>query len=495
MRIRTVQIVSLLIALLFAVAGCKQLGSFSQEGVQGASDAGAAGITSSTDVTFKFDFSSLLTNSINSAPAQAQPTGRLASGNRFVNFDSGSATYFTGTVTFESTSSGATSSFDITAGLDGSWDAILDHTLALQGGEYDVTVAFSNADQEYLGVTSAVTIAEDATNDISVTVHPVIGDTVITGSIVEQVPMFYFNYPPSDFDTTSDTYYMVVSVDGAGDTNFTFAQFTGGARLYLNLDGSHNIEMEVFKDATPDVVVARHNSTVNFQTGVGQTLNLKPIFGLSTFTLSEIGGDATFDIDFVDTAIDDINTETAGNYRIILKASGVYNTISDYVITEGDASLDGPDSGLYSSTLNFSNFQFDPTMDVELEIWDISLSEEIGNCAFTYSMTKNGSTESCGLTLNRRAEIGGRVLQVLGVNVVNADYSVAATGTRVFVDGSLAGTTGGASAPTTGYITLFLEPDATHDIYATTGAGDSTSDTTSYYAESWIIDNILLQLN
>jgi hypothetical protein len=114
-------------------------------------------------------------------------------------------------------------------------------------------------------------------------------------------------------------------------------------------------------------------------------------------------------------------------------------------------------------------------------------------------LTNTANPVSCGLTLNRRAQISGRVLQVLAVTV-NYDEShatkanhPAAFGTSVYVDGLLAGITGGSSEVSQNGLVIFLQPDATHDIYAMDASGD-TSPVSQFYAESWGIDNLTLKI-
>jgi hypothetical protein len=54
--------------------------------------------------------------------------------------------------------------------------------------------------------------------------------------------------------------------------------------------------------------------------------------------------------------------------------------------------------------------------------------------------------------------------------------------------------TGGVGV-TNGYSTVFLEPGATYLIHAENAGAGTTSATTSYTAESWKVDNILLRLD
>jgi hypothetical protein len=458
--------------ILPLVVGCKQLDTFSSEG-----SAPADAVVGTTGLSFQFDFSSLLSS-------------QSSSSNKIVGqFSDGTAIHFTGNISFEAVSSGATSTYAISAAVDGDFEAKLEQTIALQGGQYNVSVGFSDSNQEYYGTASNVTITEDATNDIDITISPVIGDTVMTADISGSVPLYDFQYASSDFDTASDSYYMLVYLDGGSAVDFTFDEFTENALLYMNIsDGTHNVKIEILKYGTPDVVIARYEGSSDFGAGTDMTLNLTPVFGTSTFTLSETGNDAVFDLTILEETYDIVNSETGGYFEYRFKASGTANSITEEVLflsqdTEGD----------WGVTRTYSGFQYE-TMNAEVEVWNTATSDEIGNCTFTVDLSKNQTPVSCDLTLERRATISGEVLQVLGVNVVDETGDAAPYGTSVYIDGVFKGSTGGTGV-TDGYTSLFLEPGATYSIHAVNSGAGTSSAAMSYTAESWKIDNILLRLD
>jgi hypothetical protein len=482
--LKAILFISLLVPLMF---GCKNLDSSSKE------ETGTEDVLDQTNVNLNLDFSSLLsTTASKSGGNESAPLMPSAFSERIASFDAGSASFLDATVTFEAIPSGITASYPLTVGLDASWDTKVEHTMALQGGNYKVSLEASSDGQRYFGTSSSVTIDADSTNDVAIEIHPVIGNSSISADVTTQLPKYYFEYPAGDFDGTPDSYTMTVSVDGAGDSDFTFDEFTDvtTTRLYMDIsDGPHDLLIEVKKSGT---VVARYNAVTDFNMGSDLTnLDLVPVFGTTSFTVSEVGGDARFDIKLLGSAYDLVHTETSGNFEYRIAGSGTYNDISEDVITfVYDGSSD------YNATVTYSDFQFDTmALDIRIyEIHDTRPAEQVGKCSFTVALHKDGISESCDLTINRRAQASGRVVQVLGVNVVDATGAAVPAGTRVYVNGSLAGVTGGVDVAN-GYITLFLEPDTNHDIFATTAAGDATSDITSYAAESGKIDNILIRLN
>ncbi|MBU2510334.1 hypothetical protein KJ966_03315 [bacterium] len=472
------------------VMSCGSSGGSSGGSSSDTADTGTPGTdtgSSSTSVILSLDFSALASSASSAGAANSLADSEDGFEFSHPNFDDGSATYFTGTVTFVSVSSGAVSSYDITAGLDSAFDAVLTQAVTLSGGQYTVSVTFSGSGQQYFGETSGtVTILENSSNSIAFEVHPVIGNTIVTGSHTN-VPFFDFQYAGSDF---ASDYTMTVTIDGAV-TVLTFDEFTGAVGLYINTsEGTHNVVFEV-KNSSGTVVARYQNSNQTFTAGSDLTLDLRPIFGTSTFTLTESGGDATFDIRILDSAYDAVNTVTGGNFEFRFLGSGANNTIPLETL---DPTHDIGNSW-WLGTQTYTGFQFD-TMTCEVVIWDTSEDKKIGGCTYTVTLSAAGSTDTtCDMTLDWNATIDGKVLQALGVNVVDSNGAAVPAGTVVYVDGIEAGLTGDTDASSDNFTVIFLQPDTTHDIYAETAAQDSSSDSEPYFAESWKVDNILLWLN
>ncbi len=475
-------ILSLLVAPL--MMGCGSAGGSSGGSSSDSTDGDTSGTdtgSSSTSVVLNLDFSALASSSSSGGASELPATSEP-------NFDDGSATYFTGTVTFVSTSSGETNSYDISAGLDSAFDAILNQTIALPGGEYSVSVTFSGSGQQYYGETASnVTILENSSNSIVLDVHPVIGDTIVTGSHSD-APYYNFQYTATDFETD---YIMTVSIDGSV-TTLTFDEFTGAAGLYINIsDGTYVVVFQV-ENADGTVVAEYENSSLSFSSSSDLTLDLTPIFGTSTFSLTESGGDATLNIRILDSAYDEVNTETGGSFQFRFLASGAHNTIP----LETLSITHDTGNGWWLSTKTYSGFQYD-TMISEIVIWDTSEDVKIGGCTYSVTLTEAGSTSTtCTMTLNRKATISGSVSQVaLGVNVVDSLGVAVSTGVSVYVDGSEAGITGDSDPSSDNFTIVFVSPDVTHDIYAETATQDASSDPVSYFSDAWSVDNILIWLN
>jgi hypothetical protein len=312
----------------------------------------------------------------------------------------------------------------------------------------------------------------------------------MTGDITGSVSLYDFQYTATDFDTASDTYEMLVYLDGGAAVTFTFDDFTENALLYINIsDGTHDVKLEIVKHGTPDVVIARYQGVPNFTAGSGQTLNLTPIFGTSTFTLAESGGDAVFNLKILQGTYNIVNSETGGSFQYRFSATGTQNNITEEVLS---LAQDGDNNWAVSRT--YTGFQYE-SMNAEIKIRDTGADRQIGSCSFTVSLTKNQAPVSCDLTLERRATISGEVLQVLGVNVVDETGDTAPANTSVYVNGVFRAFTGGAGV-TNGYANIFLEPSVTpYSIHAVDTGAATSSAVTSYTAESWKVDNILLRLD
>ncbi len=478
-------LILIIVSLSFIVIGCQRLDNFAGEGFQGAADA-----LDPIDISFNFSFSALSTADATDLPSQSfQPSRSILPGGPSYDMDFTTPKTFDGTVAFQPLPSGDPLTFDITATLDASWDAVLQQTFVLPTGTYDVTVVFGDTEQQYLGAANSVTILETGVNDIGVTVYPVLGETIIESTITDDIPLFYFEYESDEFSGLTPPVIMTVIIDNTGDTDFSLQEFTGDTRTYVNLSGTHDVRIEIRSNNT---VVARYEAqNVEFQMGMAMEMNLTPIYGTATFTLAEQGSDATFNFTVPASVVSEIDAEVGGSladndYFFIFKMTGINN---DPTSDQLALTLDG--SGDYHGLLTYSNFQYD-TLNIEIEIWDTT-DDIIGTCAFTMDMSADTISEICGFTLYRRAAITGHVLQVLGINVIDVNGNMVDAGTRIYVDGILEGLTGGPNV-TDGFLTIFLEP-GDHDIYALDVSGDTSSDITTFTAESWGIDTILLELN
>ncbi|MCP4295136.1 MAG: hypothetical protein GY786_05980, partial [Proteobacteria bacterium] len=411
-------------------------------------------------------------------------------------FNPNTGTYYNGVVTFHNNNSGKDISSDILAGVDASWDANLDQTLVLFPGNYNVKVVFNDANYEYMGLATSIDITESGSNNIALTVNPVIGSSLTNVSVTNSISKFSLNYPAADF-TSLPNPEMVVTIDNdtTNDTALSLNQFTGAERLYIkhsNLDGTHDIYIELQSGGIP---VAKVSSSTHFRIGEDLTLNLIPIFGTINFDVSESGSDATFDFVLPAMVISMLDNESGGklgydanaDYYVQFQMTGSKNAAASDILTFVDV------SGDYHGSFTLPAFQYD-NLGMSIEVWDTMPTPfKIADCAFQIDVTKDTAPVSCGLTLRRRSMISGRYMHALGVNVINTDNR-AELNSLVFANGELKGITGGAGV-NDGFVTIFLEPDSTYDIYSTDASRDGTSDVfTNFITSPGGIDNLMLFL-
>lgn len=345
-------------------------------------------------------------------------------------------------------------SYPISASLDSSWDANLQQSFAVKPGAYKFNVQFQKNSYQYVGTTTATVTGGD--NTIGLNVNPVIGDTLVTTSVIDETPTFTFNYAASDFSVLT-TPELDVIVDGSTDASLNLAKFTGGDRVFINLEGPHNFEL-LLRDGTTDVAKFAQTS-INFQAGNDLTLNLTAIFGRVAIDLTESGGDATFNFFIPSEVVDEVGGNPI-DFRATFALDGANNDATSDILT-----LIADASGDYIASTTISGIQYD-TLSMSLQFDDISVSpyETVGTCSFDVTVDVASDSGSCGITLIRRAVISGQFFQIVAVNVVDSD-GIAVSGASIFYnDGSgeiqWPSTTGSGAFGTDGYLEMLLPPGA-----------------------------------
>ena len=358
---------------------------------------------------------------------------------------------FSGTLTlFDNGTTAYT--FPITASLDASWDAALQQTFAVKAKQYNFVLQFQENSYQYQGSTTATIVEGDTSVDINVS--PVIGNTMVSATVADQTPTFRFNYDAADFDGLS-TPELDVIIDGTTDATLTLPQFTDNNRVFMNLDGTHDVSL-LLRDGTTDV--ARYTGEdITFEAGTDLVMNLTAIFGRFFVNLTESGGDATFNFTIPEEVVTEVGGD-ANDLRATFSLSGLKNdSTSDLLV------LSGPVAGEYTASTTISGIQYD-TLSVSLQFDDISVApfETIGLCSVNISLDASADSGTCEITLTRRAEVSGRFYQIVAVNVVDATGDAVSGAMVIYNDGSGDTTwgplTGSGAFGTDGYLEMDLVP-------------------------------------
>jgi hypothetical protein len=461
----------------------------------GSSDSGTSGTSSSDDsnVILNLDFSTMFLGDENMVNANLNVSNIDLSVNDSVIEPSGfpisfATETFSGTLVLLNDSDDSTAyTFPITAKMDSSWDANLQQSITVKPGAYKFNIQFQKNSYQYLGTTTATVSGGD--NTIALNVNPVIGDTLVTTTVIES-PSFSFNYPASDFNGLGDPE-MDVIVDGSTDATLVLAQFTGSELVYANLDGTHDIEL-LLRDGTTDVAKFSQ-SNFNFQAGTNYTFDLTAIFGRVAINLTESGGAATFNFFIPSEVVDEVGGDPA-DLRATFSLNGANNDSTSDILSLVDA------SGDYTASTIISGIQYD-TLTLGLQFEDISgTPETIGTCSFDVTVDVSADSGSCAITLIRRAEISGRFFQVVAVNVVDATGD-AVTGAFIWHnDGSgdtqWATPTGSNAAYADGYVEMTL-PVGSYNFRAqyNDGSNDFSSNDVSEDIDASNTGYLLLYLN
>jgi hypothetical protein len=424
----------------------------------GSSDSGTSGVSSTDEanVILNLDFSTMFLGDENMANANLNVSNIDLSVNDSVIEPSGfpisfAIETFSGTlVLLNANDDSVAYTFPITATMDSSWDANLQQSIVVKPGAYKFNIQFQKNSYQYLGTTTATVTGGN--NTIALNVNPVIGDTLVTTTVIE-TPTFSFNYPAADFNSLADPELDVI-IDGSTDVTLVLAQFTGDEYVYINLTGTHDIEL-LLRDGTTDVAkFAQTNFT--FVAGTNYTLDLTAIFGRVGINLTESGGDATFNFFIPSEVVDEVGA--LGDLRATFSLDGDNNDpTSDILSLSEDA------SGDYTASTVISGIQYD-MLSIDLQFEDISGSpfETIGTCSFDVTVDVSADSGSCAITLIRRAVISGQFFQVVAANVVGSDGNAISGATIVYNDGSgdssWPSLTGSGAFGTDGYVEMLLTP-------------------------------------
>lgn len=284
-------------------------------------------------------------------------------------------------------------------------------TIVLSPGIYDFAFLVTINNHQYAGSTSAVTIGDGAGTDIPMTVNAVIGDTDITVAVVSELPEFKFSYSVSELSSLT-TPKIGIIIDSGSETILDLNPSTGISNQYISISaGAHTIKLKLYDDALQVGKSVEAQESVTVVAGQDIPMNLVPLSGQAALTLTEEGGDATFNFTVPNEVI--IESGGASNLDTIFKMSGTANNPADVTLPTFVDNGDGTSVTFYTHI----NMQAED-VNLSLEFYDNTNSDLLGSCTMTgVTLDVNGTTALCSIDLVRRAVIQGSILATVGVNV------------------------------------------------------------------------------
>lgn len=351
------------------------------------------------------------------------------------------------------------------------WSATLDDTtltvhsiktLTLEPGSYHFTLLLSDSSYQYAG-DSYATITDGNVSDISMTLAPVIGDTVIDVSAVSTLSDYHFTFDSSELSSIYSPK-LGITVDGGLEQIFTINKLTGLTDSYINLsEGSHTIKLALYEDTEQIGRSVEAQESVTIVVGSPLTMDIVPLHAETAFSFDVVTGGA-----IVKTILPNEILDIAGPVDL-----NVILTLTDGNTSyEKSMSINAEDNITYGIT-SFGPVTSDPIAygDYAMQLLFIDTTNPsipLGSCLMDHiTLDKNGSSIECSVSVSNPSLASSSILASVGINVYDtSSYPVG--GALVYANDELIGITGGGTFGTEGYLSVDL-PSGDLTIKAVTG--------------------------
>lgn len=357
-----------------------------------------------------------------------------------------------GELTVKNQNTGASKKFDWTTALnDENWQADSLRTIILEPTPYEFSILLNKGNQQYVG--EAIAAINDGTNNVAMTIRPVIGDTITDVGVIGELADFKIQYPAAELAQLTAPK-IGISIDGAAEVIYELNKETGlqTDSNYINLsEQQHTIKLNLYDGETHVGKSKADHETPTIQAGEPVNIDLVALHGETTFSLTTDGGEGTFHFN-IPAAV----AEEAGgveNLKVKFSMSGNKNPLQETLLTLGSES-----EGLHPASTTLSGLYYDE-VTLSLEFMDKQQNDEkLGSCTSTSTVTlsTDESSVDCKMTLRRRAIIGGNLLATVGVTVVD-EAGKPVQGAAIRVNNNKVGLTGSGNFGTAGYLKFFLK--------------------------------------
>lgn len=132
---------------------------------------------------------------------------------------------------------------------EATWEVQSNKTIILSPSNYDFSLLITSEDgtQQYVG--SANADISDGTNDIALTIRPVIGDTIENVNIVANLADFRFQYIASELSGLTSPK-IGIQIDDGTEKIFDISPDSGKSESYVNItEGSHKMILKSLFEA------------------------------------------------------------------------------------------------------------------------------------------------------------------------------------------------------------------------------------------------------
>ncbi|MBU2510333.1 hypothetical protein KJ966_03310 [bacterium] len=307
--------------------------------------------------------------------------------------------------------------YDVTASLnDSNWEVKLQQTFIMAPGDYTFILFLSHLDtEEYAGI-ATFTVEEEQVNIVPMTIAPIIGDSVIDIETITGMGSFKFHYAEIPNLTNSDAKLGIVLDGAAEEMYYAIDISTGITTTFLNLStGEHTIELKLYVDGNNQIAKSLPSQeTQTIYAGQTISMDLIPIYGESTHSISIDGGDANFHLTIPQEIIN--QTTTSSNLKItyVMNGPGTDNTLYQGEISPINYN---ESTDVYSADLSLSGSFYAATLFMQLNFYKRADNKFIGSCTIQTSLNTNERTSLCSIPVVNSLIASGNLLAAFGITV------------------------------------------------------------------------------
>jgi hypothetical protein len=397
----------------------------------------AQGVSASEDtaINFELTLNGLFTGSIenNAHQSQVQAFQTESTNLSENNLDLAIINYFSGQLIIANQNDPAdVKTYPVTVAVNTETLEInLLQTIVLKPGTFMFELSINRAGQQYAGV--VVSDISDtnvgAINTIDMDLKPIIGDSLISTDIVEDLGNLSFQY--SDItnlkEASDDIIEIGVVIDSTSDEAIFRFDDTGTSEAYLNLFAEPDkIELKLYKNGAQIGKSKSAQETQSFNFGQDINMDLVPLFGRTLIALPSDGGDATFDVEFPSEIVSN-GSITADNLEVYFTFNGILNGTQSQNINGTAFTLDVTNDLYSGGSFNLSGVQYD-NLNVYLAYKKIDTDELIGACNFQINL--NSTTQHsaiCNISIQNSIIQSGNMMALANISVYSPALTPGAT--------------------------------------------------------------------
>lgn len=328
------------------------------------------------------------------------------------------------------------------------WTAQLNRTFALSPNQYSLHLDVKQGNNRYIG-TSIINVTDGSQQIVTISLHPIIGNSSVSIDKVEQFNRVTFKYPKEQLSQFAAPK-LGIKLNDLNEKIFNINKETGETITYIELPKGKNKVKISFLDGAEKLGKSNPvQETVDIDPGENIIMDLVPLEGQFYFDLPIHGGDGNLSVYLPDEAIE----EAGSPENLTIRASLIQNGTVKH---RKESSATG-EPGNHAATMGFQKVYYgDYTL--LLEFIDANQQKVLGQCESELSINSNTRSKECSnLRLFRAAYSTGDLLASLHLSVSDRNNKPV-DGALIKVDNTIKATTGKDRFDGNGYAHFYHKP-------------------------------------